>query len=630
MLHAIYPASAARGRRATVSYVVTEPLVRRALLSAAVAASPGTAFYDLMGYDSYAVSADGSTVVGSGPTRWTVGANGVQTLPPPPGKQGGAATAVNADGSVVVGSANANGQGSEAFEWTDDFGYEYLGRLGPDSTPIQGSGALGVSADGSVVVGTSELPSAPLQGRGEQRAFRWTPASGMQSLGVLPTGTYSRAYGVSADGTVIVGTSTINSGNGSEAFRWTAQGGMQGLGDLAGGIVASEGYAISRDGNTVVGMGYDGVQGRAVRWTQQTGMVSLGQLPGGTGWAQALAVNGDGSVIVGTASDPFDEFGRAGTDRAAFIWDAAHGMRRLQTVLETEYGLDLSRWDLGSAVGISADGRVITGKNVGGDYGITSWVAVLGTPLGQPKAQVQGRHIFYNDSAFDGGNPAANSADDAAIPPDKQVLLPGAAMSQQNVTNYSRGVNGVMVDVLNLPADRSVGADDFEIKFGNNGTPSTWADAPAPVVTVRRSPIPEAPARVTLTWPQGGVRNAWVRVTVKADADTGLSAPDTFYVGNLVGETADTSTPRVNAIDVVETRAALGREPVPITSRFDFDHNGAVNATDMKYVRGNQLARLYQFAAPASAASVPTLARAAPTRRGALDGITASVLREER
>jgi probable HAF family extracellular repeat protein len=584
-----------------------------------------------MASDSYAVSADGSTVVGSGLMRWTR-TGGMQPLPTPPGKQGGFATAVNSDGSVIVGSAGASGQGAEAFEWTEDFGYEFLGRLGPASSPFQSSGASGVSADGAVVVGTSQLPSAPLQPPGEDRAFRWTPASGMQSLGVLPTGTYSRAYGVSADGSVVVGTSTVDRGNGSEAFRWTAATGMQGLGDLAGGIVASEGYAISGDGSTIVGMGFDGVQSPAVRWTQQTGMVSLGGLPGGNGWGQALAVNGDGSVIVGTASDPLDEFGRAGTDRAAFIWDAAHGMRKLQTVLETEYGLDLSGWDLGSAVGISADGKVITGKNIGGDRGITSWVAVLGTPLGQPAARVQGRHVFYNDSAFDGGDPAANGADDAAIPPDKQVLLPGAAASQQNVTNYSRGVNGLMVDVLNLPADSHIGPDDFEIKRGNNATPATWADAPAPVVTVRRSPVPEAPARVTLTWPNGGVRNAWVRVTVKANADTGLSAPDTFYVGNLVGETADTSTPRVNAIDVVETRAAVGKS-APITSRFDFDRNGQVNVLDLFHVRSNLLARLYQFGiAPASAApaAAAVVSRGAPTRRGALDGVTASVLREAR
>ena len=30
-------------------------------------------------------------------------------------------------------------------------------------------------------------------------------------------------------------------------------------------------------------------------------------------------------------------------------------------------------------------------------------------------ASVAGRYVFYNNSAFDGGNPAANAADDAAI-----------------------------------------------------------------------------------------------------------------------------------------------------------------------------------------------------------------------
>ncbi len=42
-------------------------------------------------------------------------------------------------------------------------------------------------------------------------------------------------------------------------------------------------------------------------------------------------------------------------------------------------------------------------------------------------SRVEGRHIFYNRSSFDGDDPAANAGDDDAVAPDKQALMPGPA-----------------------------------------------------------------------------------------------------------------------------------------------------------------------------------------------------------
>jgi hypothetical protein len=63
-------------------------------------------------------------------------------------------------------------------------------------------------------------------------------------------------------------------------------------------------------------------------------------------------------------------------------------------------------------------------------------------------AAVAGRQLFYNRSAFDGNNASINVSDDAAIAIDKTAYLPGAGLAGfQNVSSYSRGLNGIMIDL---------------------------------------------------------------------------------------------------------------------------------------------------------------------------------------
>jgi probable HAF family extracellular repeat protein len=181
-----------------------------------------------------------------------------------PGYSRSEAYGVSADGSVVVGwVSNAAGHW-RAFRWVAGVGMQNLGLLSSESGSWnKESEAYGVSADGGIVVGWS------YNDFGRPRALRWT-ASSKQDLGTLAGNSdlySSKAYGVSADGRVVVGWSYNAAGN-VRAFRWTAAGGMEDLNTtyaslLTNGSVLLAARAISPNaGRYIVGYGYNAATGR--------------------------------------------------------------------------------------------------------------------------------------------------------------------------------------------------------------------------------------------------------------------------------------------------------------------------------------------------------------------------------
>ncbi len=223
----------------------------------------------------------------------------------------------------------------------------WLGTLGGD-----GSWASGVSADGSVVVGSAQNAAGQWRAfrwtaaAGKWRAFRWRAARGMQDLGTLG-GRESVARGVSADGSVVVGGAWNDAGQ-ERAFRWTVSGGMQDLGTLGGD--ESGAFGVSADGSVVVGSAQNAAGlPRAFRWTAAGGMQDLGTL-GGSG-SVATGVSADGSVVVGWARNAAGQW-------RPFRWTAAGGMEELN-ITYAHLLTDGSMF--GAALATSPDGRYIAG-----------------------------------------------------------------------------------------------------------------------------------------------------------------------------------------------------------------------------------------------------------------------------
>ena len=204
-----------------------------------------------------------------------------------------------------------------------------------------------------------------------------------------------------------------------------------------------------------------------------------------------------------------------------------------------------------------------------------------------PAPAVVGRHVFYNDSAFDGRSPDANVDDDRAIAPDKAALLPGQKASFSNVTSYSRGINGLMVDIANLPGTVTITGANFAFATGKGD--GKWAEAPAPaLVTLRRGAGAQNSDRVTVTWADNRIVNRWLRVTVSPGAPVAGTGPvnhDVFYFANLRGEVGDVSKIdpsrlTVSVSDQLATRRAMYRGTAPLDSDHDHNRDGRVNVLD--------------------------------------------------
>lgn len=188
----------------------------------------------------------------------------------------------------------------------------------------------------------------------------------MQGLGYLrPGGTFSKANGISRDGTTIVGVSQSGGpGNPTEGFVWRAGTGMQALPGLTpGGTI--EPRAVSADGSVIAGN-----FGHAVRWDGGP-VQDLGTLPGHL-FSAAFAMSDDGRVIGGSST-----LG----DSTGFIWTPETAMLSLVDYLGRNGVSTPVIFRPEQVLCISGDGLTFGGVGLNTITGLhEGFVAVIPTP----------------------------------------------------------------------------------------------------------------------------------------------------------------------------------------------------------------------------------------------------------
>ncbi len=84
-----------------------------------------------------------------------------------------------------------------------------------------------------------------------------------------------------------------------------------------------------------------------------------------------------------------------------------------------------------------------------------------------PEAAVVNRQVFYNRSTSTVfGNGSGNPVN--AIDPTKTALLPGQTTTVANYTNYSRGLNGIVIDVANATNLTGISSASFQFAIWND------------------------------------------------------------------------------------------------------------------------------------------------------------------
>ena len=262
-------------------------------------------------------------------------------------------------------------------------------------------------------------------------------------------------------------------------------------------------------------------------------------------------------------------------------------------------------------------------------------------------ATVVGRQLFYSNSTYDGNNRAIDARDDAAIAPDKAGFSGVGKATFSNVSGFSKGINGIMVDITSgVGSHGNINLTSGDITFkvaparfvtATYNQLSAWTAAPTPSnFSVRLGAGTGGSDRLEITWADGAIKNTWLQVSVAANANTGLSSPDVFYFGNAAGDSGLGDTAALAKVDGSDYTAAINNIvglTTAVGNVMDYNKDGKVDSSDANTVI-NGIFTLHYIANP-SGSSVPaaspgnataSVAAAAPPSSSGLTALASGLM----
>jgi hypothetical protein len=282
--------------------------------------------------------------------------------------------------------------------------------------------------------------------------------------------------------------------------------------------------------------------------------------------------------------------------------------------------------------------RFINYNNTAGGPGTGSVTATLvasdGTYSSSPvtstininvaSGQVLGNRLFYNNSKYDGNNGAINANDDAAIASDKLGFNGVGTATFANISSFSRGITGVMVDLqAGLGTHNLINLTSGDITFKVSPTAfvastynqlSTWTTAPTPAaISVRLGAGTGGSDRIEITWPNGAIQDTWLAVDVHAGGNTGLSSDDIFYFGSVIGDSGVGDSATLAKTDGNDNTAAINNVvglTTPVWNALDFSKDGKVDGSDANLPISSLFA-LHYLANPTGSLGSPAASPAA-------------------
>jgi subtilisin-like proprotein convertase family protein len=243
-----------------------------------------------------------------------------------------------------------------------------------------------------------------------------------------------------------------------------------------------------------------------------------------------------------------------------------------------------------------------TGKRAATSAGLPHFNQMFGER--EIETLILNSYVMHGGGTFTGDNRIDTGKTLAKEGPTAQTL------SLANLINTTRGINLVAFDVQDLAG--TVTAADFEFRmsplgaFNEDANPTSgWTDIPPAPTSIVVTPS-GANSRITITWSDNVIVNRWLRISVLANANTGLVTNQVYYLGHLRGEVTGAQGGQyiVSTSDRNEIRQRNNPLLVPVTNIYDINKTGRVSVADANDMFQFINTRLRNIRIPASASGM--------------------------